>query len=130
MKVVIIEDEKPAARKLERLLSNFTDLQLVATLHSVEDAVDWFSKNEHPKLIFSDIVVKMKLNTGKVMTYVIEVKPHHQTQQPERKRKTKKFISEQVTYIINQSKWKAADEFCQEHGWQFKILTEKELGIK
>ena len=44
MKVVIIEDEKPAARKLERLISNFTDLQLVATLHSVEDAVDWFSK--------------------------------------------------------------------------------------
>ena len=57
MKVVIIEDEKPAARKLERLISNFTDLQLVATLHSVEDAVDWFSKNEHPKLIFSDIVL-------------------------------------------------------------------------
>jgi len=79
---------------------------------------------------FPDFVVKMKLNTGKVMTYVIEVKPHHQTQQPERKRKTKKFINEQVTYIINQSKWKAADEFCQEHGWQFKILTEKELGIK
>ncbi len=57
MKVVIIEDEKPAARKLERLLSNFTDLQLVATLHSVEEAVDWFSNNEHPKLIFSDIVL-------------------------------------------------------------------------
>ncbi len=46
MKVVIIEDEKPAARKLERLLSNFPDLQLVATLHSVEDAVDWFSKDD------------------------------------------------------------------------------------
>ena len=29
MKVVIIEDEKPAARKLERLINNFTDLQLV-----------------------------------------------------------------------------------------------------
>jgi two-component SAPR family response regulator len=57
IRTIIIEDEKPAARKLERLLSNFTDLQLVATLHSVEEAVDWFSKNEHPKLIFSDIVL-------------------------------------------------------------------------
>ena len=57
MKVVIIEDEKPAARKLERLISNFTDLQLVATLNSVEEAIDWFSKNEHPMLIFSDIVL-------------------------------------------------------------------------
>lgn len=79
---------------------------------------------------FPDFIVKMKRNDGTVMTYVLEVKPHHQTQQPERKRKTQKFINEQVTYIINQSKWKAADEFCHEHGWQFKVLTEKELGIK
>ncbi len=57
MKVIIIEDEKPAARKLERMLSVFADLQLVATLHSVEEAVNWFSENEHPKLIFSDIVL-------------------------------------------------------------------------
>ena len=57
MKVIIIEDENPAARKLERMLSVFADLQLVATLHSVEEAVNWFSENEHPKLIFSDIVL-------------------------------------------------------------------------
>ena len=79
---------------------------------------------------FPDFIVKMKRNDGTVMTYVLEVKPHSQTLQPERKRKTQKFINEQVTYIINQSKWKAADEFCHEHGWQFKVLTEKELGIK
>ncbi|MFC6269133.1 LytR/AlgR family response regulator transcription factor [Frigoriflavimonas asaccharolytica] len=57
MKTVIIEDEKPAARKLERLLSLFPDLQLVATLHSVEEGVDWFAENAHPDLIFSDIVL-------------------------------------------------------------------------
>lgn len=57
MNFVIIEDEKPAARKLERMLSGFPDLSLAATLHSVEEAVEWFSQNEHPKLIFSDIVL-------------------------------------------------------------------------
>ena len=57
MKVVIIEDEKPAARKLERMLGQFPELQVEATLHSVEEAVEWFGKNEHPKLIFSDIVL-------------------------------------------------------------------------
>lgn len=57
MKVVIIEDEKPAARKLERMLGQFPEFQLGATLHSVEEAVEWFCKNEHPKLIFSDIVL-------------------------------------------------------------------------
>lgn len=57
IKAVIIEDEKPAARKLERLLSAFPDVQLVATLHSVEEGVEWFTQNTHPELIFSDIVL-------------------------------------------------------------------------
>lgn len=54
---VIIEDEKPAARKLERLLSLFADLELVATIHSVEEGIAWFSENPAPSLIFSDIVL-------------------------------------------------------------------------
>ena len=57
IKTVIIEDEKPAARKLERMLSLFPDLQLVKTLNSVEDSVDRFQTNEHPDLMFSDIVL-------------------------------------------------------------------------
>ena len=57
IKTVIIEDEKPAARKLERLLSLFPDLELVATLHSVEEGVEFFENNPHPDLIFSDIVL-------------------------------------------------------------------------
>ena len=57
IKTVIIEDEKPSARKLERLLSLFPDLELVATLNSVQEGLDWFENNEHPDLIFSDIVL-------------------------------------------------------------------------
>ncbi|ROI03416.1 DNA-binding response regulator [Kaistella haifensis] len=57
IKTIIIEDEKPAARKLERLLSLFTDLELVATINSVEEGIQWFSENPHPDLIFSDIVL-------------------------------------------------------------------------
>lgn len=57
IRTVIIEDEKPAARKLERLLSRFSDLQLVGTLNSVEEGVQWFTENSHPDLIFSDIVL-------------------------------------------------------------------------
>jgi hypothetical protein len=79
---------------------------------------------------FPDFVIKVKKKDGKVMTYVIEVKPQSQTQKPSQKRRTQKYISESLTYVVNQSKWKAADEFCHEHGWEFKIITEKELGIK
>ena len=57
IKTVLIEDEKPAARKLERLLSLFVDIEVVAVLNSVEEGVEYFSENEHPDLIFSDIVL-------------------------------------------------------------------------
>lgn len=57
IRTVIIEDEKPAVRRLEKLLGSFSDLELVASLNSVEEAVGWFKENEHPQLIFSDIVL-------------------------------------------------------------------------
>ncbi|ASW75318.1 LytTR family transcriptional regulator [Chryseobacterium piperi] len=57
IKTVIIEDERPASRKLERMLSIFPEIEVVAKIESVEEGVTWFSENEHPQLIFSDIVL-------------------------------------------------------------------------
>jgi len=54
MNVLIIEDEKPAARRLARLLTEF-NVNVSNMLHSVEEAVEWFQNNEHPDLIFLDI---------------------------------------------------------------------------
>ena len=54
MKVVIIEDEKPAARRLGRMLSEI-NIEPIAMLHSVEEAVNWFHTHEHPELLFLDI---------------------------------------------------------------------------
>ena len=54
MTTIIIEDEKPAARLLQRKLEKL-NIQVGVMLHSVEEALDWFSKNEHPDLIFLDI---------------------------------------------------------------------------
>lgn len=54
MKTIIIEDEKPAARLLQRKLEKL-NIEVGVMLHSVEEAIDWFSKNEHPDLIFLDI---------------------------------------------------------------------------
>ena len=78
---------------------------------------------------FPDFVVKTKNKDGSVMTYILEVKPEVQTKLPTQKKKTKRYLQEAATYAINQEKWKAADIFCKEHGWQFKILTEKDLGL-
>ena len=54
MKTIIIEDEKPAARLLQRKLEKL-NVQVEVMLHSVQEAIEWFSKNEHPDLIFLDI---------------------------------------------------------------------------
>ena len=54
MKTIIIEDEKPAARLLQRKLEKL-NIQVDVMLHSVEESIEWFSKNEHPDLIFLDI---------------------------------------------------------------------------
>lgn len=79
---------------------------------------------------FPDFISNIKQKDGKEIILMIEVKPEKQTQKPvQGKRKTQKFIQEAATYAINQEKWRAADLFCKEHGWQFKIITEKELGL-
>ena len=74
---------------------------------------------------FPDFYVKI----GK-KKYLVEVKPYKQTKEPKtQKRNTKRYINEVVTYAVNQAKWKAATEFCVDNGWEFMLITEKELKI-
>jgi two-component system response regulator LytT len=54
MNILIIEDEKPAARLLQRKVEKL-GLQVNTMLHSVEEAIAWFQNNPHPDLIFLDI---------------------------------------------------------------------------
>jgi hypothetical protein len=79
---------------------------------------------------FPDFLVKLKTRDGKVKTMLLEVKPKKQTEPPQqRKRVTKQYISEVTTWGVNQSKWKAAREYCLDRGWEFKIITEDHLGL-
>lgn len=54
MNVIIIEDEKPSARRLQRQLKAL-NLEAETMLHSVEESITWFQNNPHPDLIFLDI---------------------------------------------------------------------------
>ena len=76
----------------------------------------------------------VKMTTSDNQVHLIEIKPKIQTKKPDRtRRKTKKFLKEAITYIKNESKWKAADEYAKDRGWKFHIWTEdtlKKLGIK
>lgn len=108
--------------------------------------------DEHPKVIkwsSEEVIVPYKCKTdGKIhryytdlkikmadgKTYLIEIKPEAQTKEPKvRSRKTKKYINEVLTYVKNQSKWEAAQEYCENRGWVFQVWTEstlKSFGIK
>ncbi|MDO6738306.1 LytTR family DNA-binding domain-containing protein [Wenyingzhuangia sp. 2_MG-2023] len=54
MRVVIIEDEKPSARRLERML-NLLTIEVEVKLHSVAESVEWLSQHPHPDLLMLDI---------------------------------------------------------------------------
>jgi hypothetical protein len=36
-------------------------------------------------------------------------------------------LYEQLTYIQNMAKWEAAKKWCKKRGFEFTVLTEKEL---
>ena len=78
---------------------------------------------------YPDFIVRIRQKAGQETTLVLEVKPDAQTRMPTQKRRTKRFIQEAATFAVNQEKWRAADKFCREQGWQFKVITEKHLGI-
>ena len=75
---------------------------------------------------FPDFIVQM--TTGK--KYMIEIKPSRQTIPPKSpKRKTKAYMRESFEYIKNTAKWSAAKNYCEDNNLEFKIMTEKDLGV-
>ena len=70
---------------------------------------------------FPDFYVKLKETTGKIKKYIIEVK---------QKRQTKVYLREVYEYARNQAKWEAAVDYCKDRLYEFKVMTEDELGVK
>lgn len=79
---------------------------------------------------FPDFLVRMRTKDGQLKTLMLEVKPKKQALPPEKKKRvTKQYIQEVATWGVNQAKWKAAEEFCLDRGWEFKVITEEHLGL-
>lgn len=80
---------------------------------------------------FVDFYIRVKNKNNEIQKYIIEIKPEKFTKPPPiPKKKTKQFIEEVFTYGINEAKWKAAREYCEDRKMKFLILTEKELGLE
>ena len=73
---------------------------------------------------FTDLLLKMK--DGR--TIIVEIKPAKEVSPPVKpSRKTKRYITESLTYVKNQNKWEAAASYCKDRGWAFEIWTENTL---
>ena len=80
---------------------------------------------------FPDFCVKYISSNGEIKKAVVEIKPLRETKEPvsTKNKRKKTLLNETLTYAKNQAKWEAAKEFCKDRLMEFKIITEKELGI-
>jgi len=81
---------------------------------------------------FVDFKIVIKDKEGNEVTHLVEVKPKKQTKPPKKSTKggglpTKRYVNEVQTYAVNQAKWSAATEACENKGWKFMIITEDHL---
>ena len=112
---------------------NYCDTNINILEWGSEEMYVWYKSpvDNRPHRYFPDFYIKARESNGQIKKYIIEVKPQRQTKPPAKpKRQTRGYIREAYEYAKNQAKWKAANEWCLDRGFEFKVLTEKELGIK
>ena len=94
---------------------------------SEEVVVPYFFENKWHKY-YVDLFVVFKFGES-VKKYFIELKPYAQTVEPKvsKRKKQMSMLYEAKQWAKNQAKWKAATDFAKKNGWEFHILTEKDL---
>jgi len=78
---------------------------------------------------YPDVYMEYIDADNKKKKVLIEIKPLKETKPPVYKRRTKNVLIAEAMFNQNQAKWAAAREFCMDNGIEFRIMTEKELGI-
>lgn len=81
---------------------------------------------------YPDVYCKVKDRDGSIKEVLIEIKPHSQSVKPRpprirSARAMKNYKNLQITVLKNKFKWEAAKHFCNKKGWEFKVITERDL---
>ena len=117
----------------EKMFMNWCDREKRVKRWQSEEKAIWYDHPTKKKKAryFPDFIVEYERSDGTTMTEVVEIKPQRQVLGPPEnpKRKTQAWVKEVMTYMINQSKWKAARRWCEDRGYNFRIITEKELKL-
>jgi hypothetical protein len=115
----------------EKTVMNYLDLrEEVHSWQSEEKFVVYYDPvTKKNRRYFPDFLVKFKNSKGEMVTEMIEVKPKAEVEGPSRnpKRRTKYWAQSVQTYITNLAKWEAAEKYCKERGWTFRIMTEEQI---
>ena len=117
----------------ERSFMNYCDLTESVEQWQSEEKCVWYYDpvSKRKRRYFPDFIIKYKNKKDIMCTEMIEIKPAKQVIGPSKtpKRRTKSWMWEVRTYVTNRAKWDAATEYCEDRGWSFRIITEKELGL-
>ena len=116
-------------------------LRYMKYLDRQPNVLEWASENviipyynpveKKTRRYFVDFYVKVRTTEGFIKKYIIEIKPFSQCNPPKKQKRTSNgYRSALKAYIRNQAKWKAAKKWADRRGWEFIVITEKELGIK
>ena len=111
-----------------KIMSSFDKRPDVLSWSSEEMCIPYISPVDGKRhRYFPDFIVKIQTTDGSVKTFMVEVKPEKQSRPPERKKRvTKQYIQEVVTWGVNQAKWKAAIEYCKDRNWNFIVMTSRD----
>lgn len=117
----------------ERSFMNWVDLNENVEQWQSEEKIVWYYDpcTKKKRRYFPDFIIYYKDKNGIHKTEMIEIKPYKQVigPNPHPKRRTKSWMNEVRTFITNQAKWAAAKDYCEDRGWSWRIITEKELGL-
>ena len=134
-KIAIFVDQLTQHGGIEKLVAikaNYwaTKFNYKVTVISTENKNQPLIYKLDPKVHFMDLKITYK--NGR--TVLVEIKPDKETKPPAfNGKKTKRYITEGLTYVKNMNKWAAAQNYAADRGWGFQIWTEDtlhEMGIK
>ena len=140
-KYIMVENDQNQGKIIYR---SSWERQFMSWLDLTTSVIKWNSEGVYVPYIkptdnrehkyYIDFYFEAKNTKGGTTRYLIEIKPYAETQPPILpKRKTEKSMQNHqkriVTYQVNQAKWESAREFARQNKVEFKIITERELGL-
>lgn len=111
-----------------RVMKRFDGDDNVIQWSSEEIAIPYRSPRDNQiHRYFVDFYCKLRMPDGSIVERLIEVKPFEQTKPPRKRANRALYLEEIMTYGVNTRKWEAAEAYCARKGYQWTILTEKDI---